>query len=608
MCGIAGYYSSNKNFLNELKLKKAIKSIKYRGPDNLQLSFFEDLKVGLASCRLRVIDLRKDADMPMYDTSENFCIVYNGEIYNFLELKLNHNLITKTNSDTEVILEMYKKFGENCLKYFIGIFSFAIFDLKKKEIFAARDRLGVKPFYYYCDNNIFIFASEIIALNNFLGNKSENTEVIDEYLYSSFYDHSNKTFYKNIFSLEPGHYIIKDNIGFKKIKYWYLKKNITNLSHKESINIFFHKLEASIKKQLHADTKIAVNLSGGLDSLILAEYINKINNGQGDIKAFNYCFENFIDPAESSLSYFCEKNNWKVEKLMITPKMFLDNINDVVISQYEPMPGLITLAKHMILKKNSDKNYKVVLEGQGGDDFLGGYKYHQPYHIKDLINNKFFSKAIKEIYFFCKKENISIIKYLKFYFLSINSFYSGGVSADGSFIKSNFLNKKLFKFEECELLESFYDRIILRDMRYTKLPRILRSCDRASMCSSKELRVPFLDHELVEHAFNMKADTKVHNGNLRYFFRNYANEQFNNPRIFDKKSYVSDPQTSWLKTSLFDWAYNIIEQGKNNFSTFKSVDILKDFYKFKKSNSKNSFNFWKVINLSLWYKLCLKNS
>ena len=179
MCGIAGYYSLNKIFLNELKLKKAIESIKYRGPDNLQLKFFEDSKVGLASCRLRVIDLRKEADMPMHDKSGKFCIVYNGEIYNFLELKLRHNLITKTNSDTEVILEMYKKYGEDCLNYFVGIFAFAIFDLTKKKIFAARDRLGVKPFYYYNDNNIFIFASEIIALNNFLGSKSENTEAID---------------------------------------------------------------------------------------------------------------------------------------------------------------------------------------------------------------------------------------------------------------------------------------------------------------------------------------------------------------------------------------------------------------------------------------------
>ena len=613
MCGIA-FCNSDKIDTQSIT-KKIINNTKHRGPDNQSILHFENFSFG--SCRLSIFDLSENGNMPMTDKSGRYVIVFNGEIYNFKELKKQFKITTQTNTDTEVLLQLYILKKALCLEFLNGIFSFIIFDKKDKSIFCARDHVGVKPFYYFQDNNNFIVSSELKPLVE-INKASFNLPEIKSYLVTSFYDYGENTFYKDIKQLQPGCYI-KYFINEKKFfikKYWDLKTfvNGTNLKREEQlIDEGYNLFENAFKLQMNADVQIGLNLSSGIDSQMRLYFINSINGGQKNIRANSFFKENQFNE-KPELEKIANSINWKINFFEITSGDIINNFDKTLNFQEGPFPGIPTIAKSLLIQRAYSKNQKVVLEAQGGDDIAGGYRYIYGGYIFDLIKKKDFIKVISEFYKFKKKEKESFSSLIKLILQSFKAINAGGISADGSTnINFKVFDENFFKISdkkdeitnEISSIESYLNKIIYRDIFFTKLQRILKSCDRASMMHSKELRVPILDKNLVEFFYKLDPKYKIKNGNLRYLYRMIFQKKFNQ-NGFTKKIYVSDPQVKWLKNELFDWAFQILADKETYYDgIYNTKNLLHYFEIFKKDKSyQNSNMFWQALCL----KRMLKNS
>ena len=609
MCGLALIFDKQKNGSSK-SIKLLINSISHRGPDSK--GFYKYKNIALGSCRLSIFDLSTKGNMPMLDKSKRYVIVYNGEIYNFKYLKKKYNILTNSSSDTELLIELFALRGKKFVNDLNGIFSIIIFDKKKNLIFCVRDRLGIKPLYYYLEKNKLIISSEIKAFQKLVKLKL-NQNTLNDYLKTSFYEIGKYTFFDNVYQLEQGqimeYNVKKKNVKF--LKYWKLKdKNIQTLNEKNLYQNLNKKILDSFKGQIQTDTELGINVSSGIDSKLMMLCLDRINEGQKNIVANSYYFDDTEFSEKKELEKFAKKINWHVNFYKITPKDIINNFDRAFDNQDEPFPGIITIAKDLLIHRAYKKKVKVILEGQGGDDFAGGYKYIQPYFIKYLFKKFNYIKAIKEILLFTIKENMSLIEYKNFFINSLSGFYSGRVSADGTKnYHKDLFKKKIIKNKRTNLISIFnklkniknpLKSIIYRDLLYTKLPRILRSCDRSSMAYNKELRVPLLDHNIVEFFFKLNSENIIKNGNLRYFYRNYFNiyfNKFNKDLGLIKKRYVSDPQTKWLKKQLYNWALK-----KFNSKNFKKMNIydqkkfickFKEFKRNKKNNNSNFF--WQAI-------------
>ena len=608
MCGISGIFGPKANRANIIKMSEILN---HRGPDHKDFTIHNE--IAISSNRLSIIDLSSKGNMPLKDITKNFEIVFNGEIYNFKELKERYNLNTVSNSDTEVLLELYKKIGTNCLNDLNGIYAFAILDKKKNQLFCARDKLGVKPFFFQYLNDELIFSSEIKSIIS-LTKPEVNEESLVNYLSSGVYNHNHSSFFKNINQLMPGQYFIKNRKNFYIKKYWDLKKN-EKINYTNIEEEFCELLEDSFKKQLISDTKIGINVSSGVDSLTMMTILNKINNGQGEITANSYYFDEKEIDEKKDLEKFSKKLNWEVNFLLIKPSDIITNIDDVVYSQEQPFPGIITFAKHILIKNSYENSRKVILEAQGGDEIAAGYKYTFPFFIQDLLNERKYFKVFDEVNKFIKNEGSDYRSFYKFYKNCTSNYFKGKLSADGSNqlkieLKKNIINENYLNINDNM---KNLDKVLYLDIFSKKLPRILSSCDKASMFSSKELRVPLLDHRLVEFCYNIPSHKKIKNGNLRDFYRNTIIEKYNlndfSKSITKPKKYISDPQTIWLKKDLFDWAYDIMNKNNPFFENYiNKKKLLSEFTKLKKSNLNNSFFFWQILNLELWYERFFRKS
>ncbi len=608
MCGIASILdidgSSNKS------INSMIDSINHRGPDHKETYLFDG--VALASCRLSIFDLSEKGNMPMHDLSKRYVIIFNGEIYNFKDLKKQYNIQTKSSSDTEVLIELFSKIGVKSFNLINGIYSFIILDKLEKKLFCVRDRMGVKPLYFSKEDNRYYFCSEIKGIKKVLKKIEINEELVKYYLSTSYYDFSKETFYKNIFQVKQGTYL-EFNLNkntFHEKKYWDL-----TISENKSSSLDLHKLfKNSFNLQQQTDTKIGINVSSGIDSNLMISYLNQINGGQKEIKA-NSLF--YSDPGfdhRDDLSEMSKYYKWKIDLFEMKSQDVIDTFDKVSFFQDEPFPGVATIGKHLLIQNNYSSDCKVILEGQGGDDFAGGYKYIFPLFLLDLLKNLNLNQFFKEIKSFKEIEKMNNINFLMFFYYSTIGFFKGGVSADGTSTSlSKLLNLNIpevikkynnvtFKYPR---KTNFLKKIIYRDIFYSKLPRILRSHDRLSMAHSKELRVPMLDHNIVEYFFSLQNKDIVQNGILRKKYRDLCKEQFkNNKFLHFKKRYTPSPQTKWLRTSLFEWMYYRLTALSFDLNGIIDKKKLPKFLEdFKKNDKANNSNFiWMLLNLEYLFR------
>ena len=562
MCGIAGIVSPNPSVE---KMDAMLFLQKHRGPDNTSKFVSENAVLG--HNRLSIIDLSEAGNQPFYSEDNRYVLVFNGEIYNYLELKEELKTIYKfkTNSDTEVLLAAYLTWKENCLSKLNGMFSFAVWDTLNHTLFAARDRFGVKPFYFYKNNNEFFFASEIKTL--FAANvpKVINEKVWANYLAYGSYGLPNETFWKDVSQLPGGHFLFlkKDKLEIKK---WYVfedeikKHQELSLDYKEVKDTYFNLLGDSIKLRFRADVPVGFNISGGVDSSALLVLVNKTQSNNINGYTF-YTGDNRYDElpwVEELISitknplYTVKLEHNEVEELTKELSYFQD----------EPFGGLPTIAYAKLFKQARSNGVKVLLDGQGMDEQWAGYDY----------------------YF---KQNDAVVQ---------------GVSK--SPFRTNVLNNDILQFANKPIYNQPFEDALLnkqyRDLFYTKIPRALRFNDRVSMASSTELREPFLDYRLVEFAFAQPKELKIKNGIQKYLLRDLVSEYLTKNIIYAPKRPLQTPQREWLGCELKDFVNEEIKSliTSDVANWFNGEALKKEWNAYLNGDKDSSFHIWQWISLA----------
>lgn len=558
MCGIAGIIGVNANTTN---ISILLETQKHRGPDHSDF-YCDEKKVALGQNRLSIIDLSSEANQPYTSDCGNYVLTFNGEIYNYIELK--HELRSKytfrTKSDTEVLLNAFREWGEKCLEKLNGMFSFAIWNKKEQSLFVARDRFGVKPFYYFFDNSNFYFASEIKTLWSIGVPKITHDKVWSNFFTQGSYGLPNETFWKNIHQLEPGNFLTLKNNSLQ-IKKWYcFEDRISNLQNHFEDNeeeYITRLLLKAINLRFRADVPIGFNLSGGLDSSILLALIDQQDIDKKAVEAFTFITN---DERYDEITWVKKMLDTRPYHLNVCP-LSANEVPELSLkiaqNQSEPYGGIPTIAYSKIFQAASHKGVKVLLDGQGSDEAWAGYDYY--------INNT--------------QNNIQGV--------TSSPFRTTVLEANFASNYSKIVYNKPFNDD---LLNLQY-----RDLFYTKIPRALRFNDRVSMMHGTELREPFLDYELVEYVFSRPKDFKIKDGIQKWMLRKIAEKFLQKDLILAPKRPLQTPQREWLSEDLKDWVQaEIATLYTNNW--FNKKELQNELNSFFKGNNQSSFHIWQWIN------------
>ena len=608
MCGINGF-----NWRDEDLIKKMNTKITHRGPDGGGI--FLDENISLGHRRLAIIDLSDKASQPMKSADGRFVITYNGELYNFKEIKkelLEFNF--KSDSDTEVVLYSFIKWGEDALKKFNGIFSFAIWDKQKKELFLARDQSGVKPLYYWHNNRKFIFSSEVKAILEYENvRKDLNIDALNKYL-RFLYCLGPETMWQGIMKLQPGHFaIVKDNN--LKIENYYDLEEGTYLKESEAdLRILIREqVERAVERQLISDRPVGLFLSGGLDSSIICAAMTK--SAKGPIKTFSVGFETEIEKEKFNADFNLAKKtaeyfNTAHTPITITAKDVKDNFENCIIAMDEPVSNHIQVATY-ILAKEAKNQVAVVLGGDGGDETFGGYdRYYYNYFIErarmffPLLMNKKIVQSIGGI--FGKEElakKLSSEHGLDRFWL----FMAQKEDVISRFLNNDFNNAYSVRNAYTRYFEKSVkdnvNQMILTDLK-TWLPdeSLIRS-DKLTMAHGLEERVPFLDKELVELAFRIPSKYKL---NSRYQGKKCLKNAFADilPEFVleERKRGFFSPAAKWLRTDLKPMVCEILSPGYSSktaelFNWEVINDILNNHID-KKEYGLNTI--WSLMTFQVW--------
>ncbi len=617
MCGICGF-----NWDNKKLIQKMVQKIHHRGPDASGTKTFSSLSMGNA--RLSIIDLSVKGNQPISSRNGKLWIVYNGEVYNFPDIK--EELIAMgykfdSHTDTEVVLKSYEEFGPECLEKFNGMFAFAIWDEEKKELFLARDRIGIKPLYYYLKDGKLVFGSEIKSiLEADCVKKEVNLQSMYYYLGYEFVP-APDTMFKNIYKLRQGHYAIFKNGDLKTTKYWELKFKPEVSNEEEAADRIFTTLEKSVKRRLISDVPLGVFLSGGLDSSTVVGFVSRLYPNK--VRTFSIGYE---DKTFSELPYAKKVSdffNTEHNVLMIKP-VSPEDIERSLYHLDEPMTDLSTIPFYLISCKAREK-VKVCLSGEGGDEIFLGYdrfkaaKINRYYNIfPSFIRKKILSPIILRLPDQPQKKGA--INMLKRYIEGTLYPEEAGAMRWQYFlnpkIEQNILNKSsqnsisftpfdpIYYFSRICNSESKIDKDIFVDIKLTMADSVLMKIDKMSMATSLEVRVPFLDHEFVELCASIPAGLKLNKLTTKYIFRKTLKKYRFLPEsiIYRGKQGYSLPVKNWLREELKDYMIDLFKKSPiiiENFNSSYLSGLIKEHLQLKHNHN---HILWALINLSLWYK------
>ena len=617
MCGIAGIidHSSKENISI---VDKMLEEIRYRGPDqknSISGNFFD-----IGAVRLSIQDLSDNGNQPFFSRDKNIISIYNGEIYNYKDLKKKYfkNHYFKGSCDGEIIPYMYQKFGLNFVDKLKGMFAICVIDIRNKKTILVRDRFGIKPFYFCFDNKTkqLSFASEI---HQFFKNKNivkeENIDESIRYLRDGYVQASNSTWFKKIKAFEPGTLLIfTGNNDLRIKKYYDLANQINENIDKKEVNLFnlqkenFSLVDKSFEEHILSDVKIGLHISGGIDSLLLACAIKK-KELNVDTFTFDYNEKKFSEVNQAK--EIANNLGFKHYSCKIKDSNLIKEYEDTLKIQFEPFSSLRVVSQNFLYKNFKDK-CRVILDGNGGDEISAGYKYHQIAWLKDMekLGYKDSFKSLVDLKNLSKKVISNFIKSSKKKIGGYNRITEDGIGYSGIEV----LNKEYLKKKYGKLIIKKPFKSILRNCQYkelfdTKMQRCLRYVDRMSMRQSIETRVPLLDHELVENFFNIPMKFKIVDGQQRYLMKQYC-KNFVSKKIYSKnKVSIADPQTSWLKNQFKEYAldtFNSKIAKENEIINYKKLNNhYKSFLKEKKIS--NSFFLFQCLNYLTWKEKILKN-
>jgi asparagine synthase (glutamine-hydrolysing) len=622
MCGIAGFKGQG----SKENIESMINTLKHRGPDDTGISIDGD--VCLAQARLSILDLSPLGHQPMSDSSESVNIIFNGEIYNFKEIRQdleNKNYKFKSNSDTEVIIYSYIEYGLKCFSMFEGMFSIAIHDKRNGDLILSRDRMGKKPLYYLIKDKNIVFGSELKAIKKHpLFTKKISDLGLRLYLKHDYIP-TPLTIYEDVYKLEPGSYLIfdKENKVYTE-KFWDLniKENINkdkNLRHyvEEFDNIFLQ----SVKKRMISDVPLGIFLSGGIDSSLIALYAIKLVKNPKDIKTFSIGFENKSFDETKYANEVAKVLGTDHHSKIVKQEEIIDIINEIGYIFDEPVADASVIPTY-ILSKFSREKVTVALSGDGADELFFGYPTFQAdIAVRFFLPILSFSRGVLN-----KFINILPFSTNNFSFAFKARKFIEGIHADdfirhnnwlGSFddktikkILSNKYNDNKNEFENyVKDKYSYYKKLGKNNglsslyLRTYLMDQVLVKVDRASMRASLEARAPFLDSKIVDFALSLPYSLKIKNFKTKYILRHIASKSFSR-HIFNRpKKGFGLPISEWLRKDLkpilneYLSKENIEKYGIFNYEEVKK--LIDDHMQGKIERRKE---LWNLLTLHIWLR------
>ena len=604
MCGFTGFIDKNKD-KKEL-IEKMNNAIAHRGPDGE--GFYIDKDVALGHRRLSIIDL-STGDQPMFNEDGNIVIVFNGEIYNYVELKseLQKKHKFKTKSDTEVLIHGYEQWGKELPKKLRGMFAFAIYDKKKKTLFMARDHFGIKPIYYAQMNGTFMFGSEIKSLMQHPSFEKElNEDILKTYLSFSFTP-TTETFFKNVYRLDAAHSLTYKNGKIKIERYYKKEFKEKDMSFDEAVTDIEAIMKDSVDRHLLSDVEVGSFLSSGVDSsyIVALARPDKTYTVGYDVPRYNE-----IHYAKD----LTEKLNIKNTSKVITKEEYMKVIPKIMYHLDEPSSDPAAIALYFVAKLAS-KDVKVVLSGEGADEFFGGYNTY-----RNEVDYQFYNKIP-----FCIRHAIASVCKLLPEVRGINFLVRRGEKLEDSYIGVNkvFSEKEASKvllkdypISNKDVTKSTYDeykddsnlvKMQAIDLDFWLVKDILLKADRMTMASSLEGRVPFIDKEVFKVASSLPLDYKVTKENTKVALREAAKKVIPTEAYKKKKLGFPVPIRDWMRE---DDVYNEIKttfESDNASKFFNQKYLIKMLDKHRKQKKDNYRKIWTVYCFLKWYNVFFDN-
>lgn len=598
MCGIAGQYCLDGKAPDTQLLAEMSKRLTHRGPDGEGIHIHNN--TGLVHRRLAIIDLSDEGLQPMTSEDGTLWIVFNGEIYNYIELR--EELIAKghrfhSHSDTEVILHAYEEWGADCLPRFNGMWAFAILDERKGELFCARDRFGIKPFYYTVMNGSFLFASEIKAL---LAHPDAGTtpddEILGTYLSWGVLDHTERTMFEGIFQLEPAHAMRVTHAGVQPpFWYWELAVNPkvrSKIPDETVAAALLAKLTDATRIHLRSDVAVGTCLSGGIDSSTLTVLINNLIRSEAPAsvgarqKTFSVVFSDKKFDESRYIDEVVTATGVDAHRTEPSPDQLWDDINRLVYMQDEPFGSLSIYAQYCVMRL-AQEQVKVVLDGQGADELLAGYLAYQGSYLRGLIGSFRWGTALREI--------------------------TGSLRHHRGFFRSAFRQLMVRRGRRGLLtsraapLDRYggrLDAILARELTATNLPALLHYEDRNAMAFSIESRVPFLDYRFVEYIASLPLDQKIRGGVTKIALRNAIRGIV--PEAIrcrmDKMGFVT-PEEVWMRDALRPFVLEVLSSSAFAGRKYWDADaVIRDYLAFLDGKTSYSPEVWRIVCTELWLR------
>ncbi len=621
MCGIVGIYDRTGAPVNGRLLKEMADKIHHRGPDDEGM--FLDNSIGLYHKRLSIIDLAT-GHQPMID--DDYVIVFNGEIYNYIELR--EELISKghsfkTSSDTEVILKVYRAYGEAGISMLNGMFAFLLYDQRKKQLIAARDHFGIKPLYFYQDDRKTVFASEIKAILEDPEIVAElNQDALNQYITFQFVLQE-QTLFQNIKKLLPGQYMVidLDSQQTRFEKYW--EPNF-KIDHHHTMEYFVYQLqellEDTIKMQLRSDVPLGTYLSGGMDSSLVSVIASRHLPHQ--LKTFTGAFEEGRQFDESQyaeiVANFCKA---EMHKVFPNERQFIDLLPKLIYHMDEPAVGPGLFPQYMVSKLASE-NVKVVLGGQGGDEIFGGYTRYVIAYLEQVLKGAIFETNDEGEHIVSLESIIPNLSYLKQYVPMMKNFWKKEVfepmdrryfhlidrsestlsiftpAFQQQFCKEGIFGRFQKSFNHPDTL-SYFNKMTHFDM-LSSLPGLLQVEDRVSMAVSIESRVPLLDRRIVDLVCSMPVSMKFKGGQMKYVLKK-ATKSILPKQIFERKDKMGFPVPLhiWAKNGASGFIRDVLLSKQCRERGIFDTDHLE-----KLIQSERAFGraLWGALSLELWFQ------
>ena len=622
MCGIAGFTRFHDSTGDRTTLIKMGDKIAHRGPD-AHGEYLDDY-VGLCHRRLSIIDLRSAGTQPMYSDGGDLVMVFNGEIYNFLELREElekQGYIFKTKTDTEVILALYQREGAECVNKLFGMFAIALWDKRTKELFLARDRLGKKPLYYYYDDKKFVFASEIKSILEIdsIPRKIREDAIHDFFMYQ--YVPECKSIFNNIYKVEPGFTITINKSGIRKTQYWNVKFTNKNYSKEEDIrDELLEIINLCTRQRMVSDVPLGAFLSGGVDSSGIVALMAKNSS-----EPVNTCSIGFNSEKFDEVKYAQQvANQYSTRHYELTVKQnILEGVENIVAFFDEPFADQSLIPTYFVSQLAKQK-VTVALAGDGGDENFAGYSKYAVDQSENSIRQKvpsFLRKSILPHFINSfEKSHLPFLNKAGTLFKALESSPAKGFFMTNAFmtdltwnsLASDQLKRNLSGYHPSELTvkeygdadaEDHLSRVLYTDIKTFLVGDILVKVDRMSMANSLEVRAPLLDHRVVEYAASIPSNLKLYKGDKKHILKKTFEPLLPHDILYRKKMGFSVPLSHWLKNELKDFCESRILNTQSGLSGYFNRAVINNIWLEHQSGKRDHANtLWSLLMFELWWQ------